>query len=473
MPDPAIRERIRSLRTTTGRAVAVLDDDPTGSQSVHQVQVITEPDPAEYANGLAAADCCFVLTNTRSLPEPEAVELNRAVASDLFAAGRSRGRPLDLVSRGDSTLRGHVLAEIQALDQAHRQAVGTGYDAVLFIPAYLEAGRVTVGDVHWAGVGDRFRPVGDTEFAQDATFGYRSSNLREYLLEVGRGRWSADRVHSISLDEIRRGGSDRVTDILAQVGGGDIVVINAVDYADLETVALAALTVTSRGRSLLYRTGPSFVRALLGQEPAPPLSQADIWPEGHPGGHGLIVVGSHVGHTSRQIAALRDSVRPMEVSLDVPALLGLDDPGRRDYLEAVGATVAEALRRGEVLFSTSRARVSAPDGAGSLRIARQVSGAVTTVVREALAAGPAWVLAKGGITSHDVAVRGLGIRRAEVVGQLFAGMVSLYRPIAADPRMLGRPYVVFAGNVGDDRALAQAVFRISGRGESTGRGEPG
>jgi hypothetical protein len=41
-----------------------------------------------------------------------------------------------------------------------------------------------------------------------------------------------------------------------------------------------------------------------------------------------------------------------------------------------------------------------------------VSTAVIDVVRAAVAAKPAWVVAKGGITSHDVAVRGLGIRRA-------------------------------------------------------------
>jgi len=61
-------------------------------------------------------------------------------------------------------------------------------------------------------------------------------------------------------------------------------------------------------------------------------------------------------------------------------------------------------------------------------------------------------------------VHGLGIRRAEVAGQFFPGLVSLFRPTSADPRMLGRPYVVFAGNVGDDRALAEVAVRIADRG---------
>jgi len=154
----------------------------------------------------------------------------------------------------------------------------------------------------------------------------------------------------------------------------------------------------------------------------------------------------------------------VEVVLDVPALLNLDRAGRRDYLEQLGLTTAEALHRADVLLLTSRSLVAAGTGAESLRIARQVSTAVATVTRRALAAGPAWFLAKGGITSHDVAVHGLGIRRAEVVGQLFPGVVSLYRPISADPRVAGRPFVVFAGNVGAEGALAEVALRMSDRG---------
>lgn len=458
----ALRARIRALRA--GRKVMVLDDDPTGSQSVHGVQVVTVADPAEYDQALAAATGSFVLTNTRSLSEPDAVAVNQSVARDVLAVAARRGVSVDLVSRGDSTLRGHVLAEITTLDEVHRHATGRGYDAVLFVPAYLEAGRVTAGDVHWARVGDRFQPVGETEFARDATFGYRSSHLRDYLVEVSGGRLKADRVRSVSLEDIRLGGVARVSQVLAAAGGGDIIIVNALEYADLETVALAALTATAQGRSLLYRSGPSFVRALLGQEPLPPLSRAQIWPDQRPDGHGLIVVGSHVGQTSRQVSALRAAVEPLVVTLDVPALLAYDADGRRAYLRELGATTAEALSRGDVLLLTSRTRVSGRSGEGSLRIARQVSEAVTTVVRRALAAEPAWVLAKGGITSHDVAVHGLGIRRAEVAGQFFPGLVSLFRPTSADPRMLGRPYVVFAGNVGDDRALAEVAVRIADRG---------
>ena len=293
--EPDARERIRAAHAATGRRIAVLDDDPTGSQAVHDVNVVTVFEAGEYAAGLQApGSTCFILTNTRSLPEDTAVELTSSIGRDLFTLAERLGTPLDIVSRSDSTLRGHVVAEVRALDAAKRAVTGRGYDGVLLVPAYFEAGRVTAGDIHWARIGADLVPVGATEFARDATFGYASSNLREFVAEKSEGSLTAQDVHSLSLDDIRVGGPARVAEILRGVTGGAFVVVNATDYADLEIVVLGLLDAEDAGRSFVFRTGPSFVRALAGIEPKGPLTAADIWPSGHPGGHGLVVVGSHV-----------------------------------------------------------------------------------------------------------------------------------------------------------------------------------
>ena len=162
------REQIRAA----GRRIAVLDDDPTGSQAVHDVAIVTALDDDELT---VTGNTTFFLTNTRSLDEADAVALTERVARTLL----ERDPELELVSRSDSTLRGHVVAEIRAVDQARRAVLGSGYDGVLLVPAYFEAGRSTHDDIHWAGD----VPVGETEFAQDATFGYRASNLREFVAE--------------------------------------------------------------------------------------------------------------------------------------------------------------------------------------------------------------------------------------------------------------------------------------------------
>jgi uncharacterized protein YgbK (DUF1537 family) len=402
------RSGIRRLRAESGRMIGVLDDDPTGSQSVHGIQVVTVPDPAEYRAALTGSTpTAFVLTNTRSMTAPAAVAVNTSVGAELIAFAEQQGRPIDLVSRSDSTLRGHVFAEIAALERV-RAVRGRSHDAVLFVPAYLEAGRVTVGDIHWARVDGRYLPVGQTEFARDATFGYADSNLREFMMSAARGAIGRERIRSISLGDIRIGGPERVAEILDGAGRGDVVVVNSLDYTDLEAVALAALAVEAGGKSFLYRTGPSFVRALDGQEPRAPLVASEIWPLGHPGRHGLIVVGSHVGQTSRQVAVLRKAVGTTEVELDVPALLAQDERATQLYVDEMAGRIAAALTRSDVLLLTSRTLVSASDRESSLLMAQRVSACVSAIVKAVLSAEPAWVLAKGGITSHDVAVTGLG-----------------------------------------------------------------
>lgn len=455
------RAEIRRQRAEAGRRIAVLDDDPTGSQTVHAVEVVTVLDEPEYAAALAdPGSTAFILTNTRSLAEHSAVEVTGDVAHALFRLSERQDFPVDVVSRSDSTLRGHVLAEIRAIDAARRAVTGSGFDGILLAPGYFDAGRVTSGDVHWAYDGDTLVPVGETEFATDATFGYRSSDLKEFLNEKSGGS-VASQVRSIGLDDIRVGGPERVTQILEDVSDGAFVVVNGTAYSDYEIVVLGLLRAEAAGKTFLHRTGPSFVRALAGIEPRAPLTAADIWPSGGPSGHGLIVIGSYVGLTSRQVRAAQQRCGVPDVELDVPTLL---DPQRRGgHIAEVGARLADALRLSTVMLFTSRALRQGSDADDSLAISRSVSSAVVEVVRAALPARPGWVLAKGGITSHDVAVHGLGIRRAHVLGQLFPGVVSVLEPVEAVAGAVGVPYVVFAGNVGDENSLADIIENFSYR----------
>jgi uncharacterized protein YgbK (DUF1537 family) len=474
--DESLRASIRAMRVADGLLLGVLDDDPTGSQAVHGVQVVTVLEESAYEAAFGGAATCFVLTNTRSLGEAAAIELNTRAARGLLAVAERRDARIQLVSRSDSTLRGHVMAEVAALQAVRREVAGRGFDAVLLVPAFLEAGRLTAADIHWARTGAGLIPVGETEFARDPAFGYTASDLRDFVAEKSGGTVGRDDVASISLADIRLGGPERVRDLLAGAAGGRWIVVNATEYSDLEMVACGVLLAERSGQSFLFRTGPSFVRALSGLGPQAPLRGGAIWSSGHSGergghgehgghgghgGHGLIVVGSHVSQTSRQVAALRAQAITTDIELDVPALMR----GAGDVVAVAGQQVTEALGRSDVLLYTSRAVAAGRDGTDSLAIARTVSAALSRVAAAALAAKPAWVIAKGGITSHDVARHGLGIRRAEVMGQLFPGVISVLRPIDAAPEAIGVPYVVFAGNVGDDGTLAQVVAILNGEQE--------
>jgi uncharacterized protein YgbK (DUF1537 family) len=476
--DPRLRQSIREMRAAEGVLLGVLDDDPTGSQAVHDVQVVTAGGEDVYADALAGpAATCFVLTNARSLAAPDAIQLTRHVARGLLAAAgriapggrggtaRQSGR-IQLVSRSDSTLRGHLMAEVEALQAVRREVSGAGFDGVLVIPAFIEAGRLTAADIHWARTASGLVPVGETEFARDAAFGYAASDLKGFISEKSGGAISPGDVRSISLADIRCGGPDRVRDLLAGISGGAWVVVNATEYSDLETVAYAVLLAERGGKAFGFRTGPSFVRALAGLEPRAPLRGRELRPS-RPGaaGNGLVVAGSHVAQTSRQLAVLRAEHRITGVELDVPAVVG-GTRGDRVVAEAA-RQAADALSRSDVLLYTSRAVELGGNAEDSLSVGRTISGALASAVRQvvtASAGGLAWIVAKGGITAHDVAVHGLGIRRAEVAGQLFPGMISVFRPLDAS-QAIGVPYVVFPGNVGDDATLAQVVRIMNGEAE--------
>jgi uncharacterized protein YgbK (DUF1537 family) len=456
--EPDALRKIHAHNASTRRWIVIIDDDPTGCQAMYDATVLIDPTTDELARAAREQRATFVWTNTRSLSEAQAVDVNRTIVRlAIEAAGIAGTRPV-FVSRSDSTLRGHFAAEVSAIADTC-WTVGRPVDGVVFAPAFLEAGRVTAGDIQWVVRADGHAvPAAHTEFARDATFGYREVNLRDWV--AARTSISPEKITSIPLDALRTPGAATAEKILLSLRDGDITIANAATASDLETLALACQAAERAGRHLLYRTGPSLVRALAGQPPRPALSAVDL--AGHGAGiGGLTVVGSHTALTTRQLeaAARRHPLRV--VGLDVDAVL---DVKRRATVRCqVADELERALQRGDAALVTSRAvRAAVDDPRGSLAIARLVSEEVCAVVGQLSADLPLrYVVAKGGITSHEVAVRGLGMRRATVLGQMFPGQVSALRLGPETPRP-GMPYVVFPGNVGHDDSLAQVLTTLAG-----------
>lgn len=450
-----LTERIRAEIARSNRKLVALDDDPTGVQTVHDTAVLavwTVPDlVAELED---PRPVCFVLTNSRSLPEAEAVRINQEIAANLLAASRQTGRGFVIASRSDSTLRGHFPAETDAL----AEALG-GVDGVLLVPAFVEGGRLTVDDVHWVRDGDRLVPAAETEFARDATFGYRHSNLREWVAEKTGGRIAAADVASISMADIRLGGPGRVAELLAMASGGQSIVVNSMTYGDLWVVALGVLLAEAAGKRYIYRTAAGFVRTRAGLAERPLLSRDELLgPGATTPSHGLVVVGSHVRRSSEQLVQLLELPGVRAVEIAVPRLL---DAGARDAeISRARDAVAAALAAGEtsVLF-TSRQVITTDQASTQLETSRSVSAALVEVVRN-LEATPGWVIGKGGITSSDIGTGALGVRRAMVLGQVQPG-VPVWR-LGPESRYPGLPYIVFPGNVGEPETLAAVVSLLQG-----------
>jgi uncharacterized protein YgbK (DUF1537 family) len=452
--DPAV---IADAVRASGRTLIVLDDDPTGTQSVQHLPVLTAWSVGDLEWALEQdAPAVYVLTNTRSLDARSAAARTREVVIAASTAATRLGRRIEFISRSDSTLRGHFPLETDTIAEALAELGHARPHGVLIVPAFPDAGRVTIDSTHLVRTGEQLVPVGETEFARDATFGYRSSELGDWVAEKTDGRWASADVLRIVLPVIRSG-PDAVVAVLQTATGGRPIVADAVVEDDLRVLALALEQCASAGFEFIARVGPPFVRARIGQPVAVPLTADDLRataPTGRRGG-GLIVVGSHVGVTSRQLERLRagqPGIRTVELS--VPSIIAADT--RDAHVAAIADEVVDALTAGDVIVHTSRTVVTSDGGEASLAISREVSAAVCEVVRRALAAHPpAFVIAKGGITSSDVATEGLGIRRAIVRGPMLPGIVSLWESV--DGPAAGIPYVVFAGNVGDDDSLLQVV----------------
>ena len=445
------------------RTLVVLDDDPTGTQSVADLPVVTGWSVEDLTWALSTgAPAVYVMTNSRSLDPTDAERVNVEVVTNALAAAERAGARVAFVSRSDSTLRGHYPLEPATIADLLERA-GTRVDGIILSPAFPDAGRLTVHGTHYAGgPADGFVPVGRTEFAGDKTFGYSASFLPAWVEEKTAGAVSAADVAVIDLATLRTD-EDAVVAALSAARDRTPIAVDCVEENDLLLLARALQRAEDAGATFVYRVGPPFVRARIGQAPRAPLSAAearpaDFAPDSDAAG-GLIVVGSHVGLTGRQVDALRAATATPEVVLDVPAVL---DPAKRGaHVLAVAERAAGALRSGNVVVRRGGAFVAGRNAEESLDFARRVSAAVVEVVQRVVAARcPRFVIAKGGITSSDVAGRGLGINRALVRGPMLPGIVSLWEP--QDGPAAGVPYIVFAGNVGDDDSLARVVATLNG-----------
>jgi uncharacterized protein YgbK (DUF1537 family) len=84
----------------------------------------------------------------------------------------------------------------------------------------------------------------------------------------------------------------------------------------------------------------------------------------------------------------------------------------------------------------------------------KIEGFLVQVVRN-LPYQPAYIVAKGGITSHDILTQGLEIESARVLGQVLPGVPVLMTGKSA--RFPEIPYVIFPGNVGHESSLSELL----------------
>ena len=343
----AFLPQIQKAHQLSGKRLVVLDDDPTGTQTVQDIPLLTEWSVESLRRELEQSSVFFILTNSRSMIAEQAEAIGREIGKNLMEAAALAGVEFFVLSRSDSTLRGHYPAEVDALIEGVEQV----YDAVVMVPYFEAGGRYTLNDIHYVQQGAELIPAALTEFAKDKAFPFQHSYLPAYVEEKTKGRILADQVMGISLDLIRKGGPEAVKARLLEVPTGGVVVINACAGRDLEVAVRGLQLAQAEGKQYLYRTAASFVRVLAGI-PVKPLLNAQSMAIDTPHG-GLMIVGSHIKKSSLQLEKALQLEEVFSLEIEVGKLV--EETARHaaiaQYLEQIEA----AIRTGRnVVAYTSR-----------------------------------------------------------------------------------------------------------------------
>ncbi|KAF2217862.1 hypothetical protein CERZMDRAFT_30893 [Cercospora zeae-maydis SCOH1-5] len=448
-----IKAQITSPSSTLPLLV-ILDDDPTGTQTCHDIQVLTTwslPVLREAFTSTTTAHIggFFILTNSRALHPHEAEELIKEITSNLLIASQETKKTFEVVLRSDSTLRGHFPLEADVVSGVLGEA-----DLWVLAPFFLQGGRYTIDNVHYVDEDGVLVPAGETQFAKDATFGYVESDLRDWVVEKSGGRIERGKVVGIGLGDVREGGPERVAGLFEGFERGSVVVVNAACEGDMDVVVLGLLRASEK-RKFLFRSGAALVSARLGIAPIPPKTRQELNLDSKVGG--LIIAGSYVPKTTAQLEVLveKSGDKLTTITLDVAKLLKSEESAAQIVREAQGTAANEIQRGQDVLVMTSRKLVTGADGTESLNIGATVAKALVSFLT-GLQSRPRYVIAKGGITSSDMATKGLQMKIATVVGQAAPG-VPLWECLEKTSKWAGIPYVVFPGNVGSNETLFHVV----------------
>ena len=457
-----IEKRYQDQLKTFHHKIFVLDDDPTGVQTVHGVSVYTDWHRDSIVAGFDDPNrLVYILTNSRAFQKKETAEVHQLIAQRIAETASEVKRPYLIISRSDSTLRGHYPLETEVLRKTIEENESYLIDGELIVPFFPEGGRYTINNIHYVKDGNQLIPAGESEFARDLTFSYQASHLGEWCEEKSAGAFKAADMIYLSLEDIRQQRYEKLIGLLMQTNHFNKIIINAVEYTDLKIVTIALLEAIKQGKKYLFRTAAALPKILGGIPDRPLLSRTDLMAAEEKKG-GFILIGSHVKKTSDQLAALRASKGPFTfITFNQHRVLEKD--GLADEARRVREKAEAAIREGQtaVVF-TRRERFELPDDdkEAQLRVSVEISDALSSIVAN-LQERPSFLITKGGITSSDVGTKALRVKRATVMGQVKPGIPVWMT--GHESKFSNLPLIIFPGNVGDIDTLKDIAEMMTAR----------
>lgn len=449
--DQLLKKEIQS----SNKKIVVLDDDPTGVQTVHDISVYTDWSKESILSGFEENNNLFyILTNSRGFTAEQTTKVHKEVAEAVDWAAKETGKEYIFISRSDSTLRGHYPLETELLKESYEKNTGKTIDGEILCPFFKEGGRFTIDNVHYVKYGEDLIPANETEFAKDKTFGYTAATMPEYVEEKTGGAYKASDVICISLEDIHEMNIDKIESQLMEVKDFHKIIVNAVDYADVKVFCTALYRAMAKGKVFMFRTAAAIVKVMGAVTDQPLLTREQMIVTKTENG-GIIVVGSHTDKTTKQVEALKELDEIEFIELD--ASLVTDDIAFEAEIKRCLQREEECIKSGKtVCCYTSRKLITADTGdkEDELRLSVKISDAVQSLVGR-LSITPAFVIAKGGITSSDVGTKALAVKKANVLGQIKPG-IPVWQT-GRESKFPLTPYVIFPGNVGEITTLKEAV----------------
>ena len=456
-----VDEMLKEALAGLNKKIIALDDDPTGVQTVNNVYVYTDwsvPTLEQAFND--GKSISFILTNSRGFTVAQTTAAHHEMAENIAEVSKKLGKDFIIISRSDSTLRGHFPLETSILRADIEKLTGKKIDGEILLPFFKEGGRFTLNNTHYVKEGDQLTPAGMTEFAKDKTFGYKSSNMCEYVEEKTKGEFKAADVTCIALEDIRNLEIDKIAQQLMAVKDFNKVMVNAVDYVDVKIFAIAFCKAVAAGKEFMFRSAAAITKVLGGVPDKALLTKEELVPAGNTNG-GIVLIGSHVKKTTMQFEELKKCKKPLNF-IEFHAARVLEEGGLDKEVKEVIAKAEEYISNGQsVVVYTSRelVKLDTDDKDKILQVSVDISNAVVRVIGD-LTVKPSFIVAKGGITSSDVGTKALRVKKATVMGQIKPGIpVWMTGEESKFPNM---PYVIFPGNVGEVTTLREAVEILMG-----------
>ena len=272
-----IDELLKKEIEKNNKKIVVLDDDPTGVQTVHDISVYTNWEKDTIRQGFDEENNLFyVLTNSRGFTAEQTTKAHNEIAAVVDEVAKETGKEYIFISRSDSTLRGHYPLETELLKKNYEANTGKTIDGEILCPFFKEGGRYTIDNVHYVKYGEELIPANETEFAKDKTFGYSAATMPEYVEEKTKGAYKASDVTCISLEDIHDMNIDKIEEALMEVKDFNKIIVNAVDYADVKVFCVALYRAMAKGKVFMFRTAAAIVKVMGGVTDQPLLSREQM-----------------------------------------------------------------------------------------------------------------------------------------------------------------------------------------------------